>query len=175
MDKKVDTALLSQSETDEYRRRESGKLRVGEEFRVQKALFLCIFIWFLSLFGSTLLVAYTDAAAPEPNPADDGPIALLLLVLFGGLAALVVMARKARVKRERYAHDFLETLDYDARVKEREDRRTIDRDYAEPTSRRERQRSWYGDGNSDLSRRDRELGEALGIPNGDIYKANWRD
>jgi hypothetical protein len=36
------------------------------------------------------------------------------------------------------------------------------------------QHEWYGEGHSDLDWRDRVVGEALGIPNGDIYKSNWQ-
>lgn len=48
-----------------------------------------------------------------------------------------------------------------------------DDDWQPYKSRRQMQHEWYGEGNSDLGWRDRVLGEALGIPNGDIYKSNW--
>lgn len=40
-------------------------------------------------------------------------------------------------------------------------------------SERQMQHEWYGHDNADLNWRDRELGQALGIPDGDTYKSNW--
>lgn len=178
MSTEVDTKLLSAEEIAEYRRLASGGLRASELLRHLGPLWLVTALWAVAVVGCAVLVAQTDAAAPEPNPADDGPMAMLVIVLLGGAAA--VIAFTVRISKRTFARlssEYLSEVGYTERVKDRDDRakkRRVYDDDDRALSRREMQHRWYGDGNSDLNWRDRELGEALGIPDGDTYKANWQ-
>jgi hypothetical protein len=124
----------------------------------------------LTLGGGFLVVIAVDGNSSHLGSWLVGTLAATVLFWFLMSWTMVDACRsdQARVGRLRESVEAYEASE--SRRVTKENVRDID---SMDKSKRQLQHEWYGPGNSDLNWRDREMGEALGIPNGDIYKSNW--
>ncbi|WP_251151378.1 hypothetical protein [Cellulosimicrobium sp. Marseille-Q4280] len=164
----VDLSVLSADEQATYTRlaREAARKGIGGAVAAT--------ITYLALTLGLLTISFVALAHDRDGALDD--IAGLLTVGVGVLGVPWVLrafrdAEHAKLERERAASRYLTQIRYHERERRRRLGSGGSGGASDSPTRRQMQHEWYGD-HSELTWRDREMGETLGMDS-DTYVSNF--